>query len=76
MTDFQMQLSNVGSTIGWGLLTAIPTGIVVGLFNQELYLIVIFPVIMGCIIDKGAQKGIRILIPLYSLLTTNSSDMK
>lgn len=57
----QNQLSNVCSIITWGFVAAIPTGMVFGLINGSgIYLIVLFPAIMGYIVAWGAQKGIRI----------------
>jgi len=65
----QRHLNNVASIIGWGLLTAIPTGIVFGLVNQVFYLILLFPATMGYIIAIGARKGIRIAgLPLILIV--------
>lgn len=59
MNEARTQLSNFCSTLGWGLLAAISVGIVVGLVNEELYLILLFPAIMGYLVGRAAEKGIR-----------------
>lgn len=65
----QNQLSNVCSIMGWGFVAAIPIGMVFGLISRSgIYLIVLFPAIMGYIVALGAQKGIRIARLPFALI--------
>lgn len=54
------ELKNIGYIIGWGLIFAIPIGLVFGLISRAIYLIIFFPIIMGYGVGIGAKKGVQI----------------